>query len=123
MSGCEKPRRPSARARRGFLLHQPGVFRFGLLEDRDVGVSVFPEAEEILVSSLCLDLVARDSERSTELQVRQCADGIADYDPAVIENLLEFRCCRDAFVCSQAGEATHIDRIDRKSTRLNSSHL
>jgi len=31
------------------LSRQFGVFRFGLLEYRDVGVGVFPEGEEILV--------------------------------------------------------------------------
>ncbi len=43
---------------------QLGVFRLRLLEDRDVGVGVFPESEEILVGSLCLGLVSRQSERS-----------------------------------------------------------
>src|SRR5205809_695237 len=65
---------------------QSGVFRLGLLEDRDVGVGVFPESEEILICSLCPGLISRHSERSAELQVRQCADGIADNDSAVIEN-------------------------------------
>src|ERR1022692_4799230 len=114
MSGCQKPRRPSARARRGYLLHQPGGFRFGLLEDRDVGVGVFPEAEEILVGSLCLclGLISRHGERSAELQVCQGADGIADHDPAVIENLLEFRGGFGALVCRQIGQAPHIDWIE-----------
>jgi len=49
------------KARRSLQL---GVFRLGLLEDRDVGVGVFPEGEEILVSSLCLALISRQSERS-----------------------------------------------------------
>jgi hypothetical protein len=34
-----------------FGLLQPGVFRFSLLEDRDVRVSVFPEGEKIFVGS------------------------------------------------------------------------
>ncbi len=91
---------------------QPGVFRLGLLEDRDAGVGVFPEREEILVGSLCLVLISRQSERSAELQVRQCADGIADHDPPVSENFLEFPGGFDALVCGQIGLATHIDRIE-----------
>jgi hypothetical protein len=43
---------------------QLGVFRLGLLEDRDIGVGVLPEGEEILVGSLCLGLISRQSERS-----------------------------------------------------------
>src|SRR5882762_5742631 len=35
-------------------LLQLGVFRLGLLEDRDAGVSVFPADEKIPVGSLCL---------------------------------------------------------------------
>ena len=38
---------------------QLGVFRLGLLEDRNVRVSVFPEGEEILVGGLCLGLISR----------------------------------------------------------------
>ena len=97
------------------------VFRLGLLEDRDVGVGVFPECEEILVGSLCLGLISRQSERSAELQVRQCADGIADHDPAVIENLLEFRGGFGALVCGQIGLATHIDRIEGPEESVNAA--
>jgi hypothetical protein len=68
---------------------QLGVFRLGLLEDRDVGVGVFPEIEEILVGSLGLGLVPRQNERSAALQVRQRADGIGGDDPAMIENFLK----------------------------------
>src|ERR1017187_10316770 len=91
---------------------QPGVFRLGLDEDRDVGVGVFPKGEEILVGSLCPGLISRHGERSAELQVCQWADGIADHDAAMIENLLEFRGGFGALVCGQIGEATDIDRIE-----------
>ena len=43
---------------------QLGVFRLGFLEDRDVGVGVFPESKEILIRSLGLGFVSRQSERS-----------------------------------------------------------
>ena len=93
-------------------LRQLGVFRFGLLEDRDVGVGVFPEGEEILVGSLCLGLFSRHSERSAELQARHCTYGIADNDPAVIKNFLEFRGGFGALAPGQIGRAAHIDRIE-----------
>src|ERR1017187_844373 len=100
---------------------QPGVFRFSLDEDRDVGVGVFPEAEEILVGGLCLGLIARHSERSAQLQVRQRADGIADYNAAVIENFLEFRGGFGALVCGQIGLAAQIDRIERPEETMNAA--
>ena len=62
-----------------------------MLEDRDVLIGVFPEGEEILVGSLCLGLISRQGERSAQLQARQRVYGVADNDPAVIENFLEFR--------------------------------
>ena len=40
---------------------QPGVFRLGLLEDRDVGVGFFPQGGQILVARLCLGCISRQS--------------------------------------------------------------
>jgi hypothetical protein len=45
----EKLRSRSSSSARGLL--ELGVFQFGLLEDRNVGVCVFPESEEITVGS------------------------------------------------------------------------
>src|ERR1022692_3793402 len=50
-------------------------------------VGVFPEAEEILVGSLCLGLISRQSERPAQLQARQCAYGIGENDARVVEDL------------------------------------
>jgi hypothetical protein len=38
-----------------------GVFGFGLAEDEDVGIGVFPECEEIAVGGFCFGGVARES--------------------------------------------------------------
>jgi hypothetical protein len=46
--------------RPGRMLMERGVFRFGLLENRDVRISVFPEGEEILVGSAGFRGVARE---------------------------------------------------------------
>lgn len=40
---------------------QFGVFSLGLVEDRDAGVGVFPERQEILVGGLGLGLISRQS--------------------------------------------------------------
>ena len=45
----ELTQRPSGLKRYGAQLLQPRAFRFGLLEDGDVGVGIFPEVEEVLV--------------------------------------------------------------------------
>lgn len=65
--GCKFMRR-SRSAKRGSERScslQLGVFRFGLLQDGDVGVGLFPESEEVLVGSLCLGLISGESECST----------------------------------------------------------
>ena len=82
------------------------------------GIGVFPEGEEILIGGLCLGRVARQRVGASELQVRQRADGIADHDAAVIENLLEFRGGFGALVRGQIGHATHIDRIQATEKRI-----
>jgi hypothetical protein len=40
-------------------LLQLRVLRFGFLQDRNVGVGVFPQREEVLVSGAALDAVTR----------------------------------------------------------------
>ncbi len=77
-----------------------------------ISIGVFPESQEILVSGLRLGLVSRYSESSGQLQVRQCSNGIADHDPAMIENFLEFRGGFGALVFRQISLAAHIDRIE-----------
>jgi hypothetical protein len=40
------------------LLFQLGVLGFGLLQDRDVRIGVFPEVEKIIVGSIGFDSIA-----------------------------------------------------------------
>src|ERR1700678_3746265 len=70
------------------------VLHFGLLQDRNVGVSVSPKRKEILVGNLCLGLISRQSARSGQLQARQCTPGKVSYPPSVIDELLKFGRCR-----------------------------
>jgi hypothetical protein len=49
------------------LSPQPGVFRVGLLENRDVGVGVLPEREESIVRTFGLGIVSRKSVHPPEL--------------------------------------------------------
>ena len=52
---------------------------------------VFPKGEEVLVGSLCLDLVSRLRQYSAELQTRHCTYGLVHHNARVIEDLLELR--------------------------------
>ena len=47
-----------ARTRSSVGLLQLRILRLGFLEDGDVGVGVFPEAEEVLVGSACAGRIA-----------------------------------------------------------------
>src|ERR1700722_6710871 len=93
-------------------LVQLRILRPGLLQYRDVGVGVSPERKEILVGNLCLGLVSRQHVGSAQLQVCQCADGIADHGPAVIKNFLEFDDGFGALPRSQIRLAAHINWIE-----------
>jgi hypothetical protein len=42
---------------RAAMSQQLGVFRLGLLENRNLGICVSPESEEVLIGSLCFGLV------------------------------------------------------------------
>src|SRR4029450_14057010 len=57
------------------------VLRLCLHQNRNVGVGVFPEREEILVRTHCLDLVPRESECSTQLQMCQYTNRIRADEP------------------------------------------
>src|SRR5580658_3731510 len=75
------------------------VLGFGLFEDGDVGVGVFPEGEEIFVGSERPDVGGigigplRGSRlqgiRTSHPQMRQCSRPAVPYDADVVENLLK----------------------------------
>lgn len=97
------------------------VFRLGLPEDRNAGVGVFPEREEILIGDLRLSFLSRQDKRSAELQVRKGAYGIGYNDSGVIEKLLKLRGGFGALVQGNIRRAMHVNRIKCPigSTNLN----
>jgi hypothetical protein len=62
---CSKPRPKT--------LLQLGGFGFGLLQDGDVGVGVFPEGEEVLIGGFCFLFVAGHGIRPAQSHMRECA--------------------------------------------------
>src|SRR5262249_6360189 len=69
---------------------QFGVFSFGLLQDGDVRVGVFPEGEEILISSARMGLVACQGVRARQSQMRQCRDWGIPNNLAMLKDLMKF---------------------------------
>ena len=55
------------------------VLRFGLFQDADVVVSVFPEGEEIFVGGVGLSVVTLEYVSTSKLQMRHCTYGIGDH--------------------------------------------
>jgi hypothetical protein len=92
-------------------LLQLRVFGFGLLEDEDVGVGVFPEREEILISRLGLRAVALHGIGSADLKMGECSDGFVDYNSAMVENFLELGDDFAALVRGKIGFSAHVDGI------------
>jgi hypothetical protein len=66
------------------------ILGFSLLENWDVGVRIFPHAEEVLKGRFCLRLVIRQCVGPGHLHVCQSANRIAENDASVVENFLEF---------------------------------
>jgi hypothetical protein len=81
-------------------LSQSSVFRLRLDQNREIGVGVFPERKEVLVGGDGLAGITGQSECPAQFESRQRANRIGYDDPAVIENVLEFRGGLCALVCS-----------------------
>ncbi len=65
-------------------LLQLRVLGFGLLQDGDVGVGIFPEGEEIFVGGECFGLVASERIRPAQSQARQCSRRAAPGDSTMV---------------------------------------
>jgi hypothetical protein len=70
-------------------LLQLRVLSFGLLQNGDVGIGVFPEGEEIFVGGFRLGGIARHRIGATDLKMRECSDEFVYYNPTMVEDFLE----------------------------------
>ena len=57
------------------LCLQLRVFRFGLLEDRDIGIGVLPQRQKILIRGLRLGVLARERVGAAKPQMRESRSG------------------------------------------------
>src|SRR5712691_7432948 len=69
------------------------VLRLGLLQDGNVGIGVFPESEEVLVSGAALCSVAGEGVGAGEAEMGESAQREVQHDAAMVEELLELCSC------------------------------
>ena len=62
-----------------------------LFEDRYTRVGFPPKGEEVVVGCFCFRFVPGQDEGPPQLQVGECADGIAAYHSTMVKNFLELR--------------------------------
>src|SRR2546425_13266408 len=87
MSDCEQWSIATHEADKRLL--QLRVFRFGLLQDGDVGVGVFPEREEVLVGGASLSSVAGERVGTGKAEMGQRPEWEIQYDSTMFEELLK----------------------------------
>jgi hypothetical protein len=93
------------------------VFGFGLVENRDVWVSVFPEGKEVFIGRLSPVSVSDKNVGARKLQMRQRANGVTEHDAAMIKDFLKFDSGVPTLACRKIGLAAHISRVE--SARAN----
>src|ERR1700733_1010128 len=88
-----------------------GVFGLRGDEDGNVRIGILPEREEILIGRSSAADVACFRARSCETEMRQRARPAIPYNPAMIEELLEFRSGRGSLFRLQVRFAAQVNLI------------
>src|SRR5215472_17027265 len=97
-------------------LLQSCILGFGLPQNGDVPVGVFPECKEILIGCFRFSLITGQRVCAAELHVCQSTNGIADHAASMIENLLEFRSGLGSMMCGQFSKAANISGVEITGT-------
>ena len=87
------------------------VLRFGLLEDGDVRVGVFPKREEILIGGTSSCGITLQNRGASEAEMSKSADWLVEQDAAMVENFLKLRGGFAAPMCGQIGLSSHKDWV------------
>ena len=101
------------------MLPQLRVLRFGLLQDGDVRVGVFPEGKEVSVSGFRFGCVARERIGTGKAEMSQrCYRRVPRYTP-VIQDLLELLRRVSALLRSQIRLATQVNGVEKEDRWWN----
>ena len=96
----------------GTLLVQLRVLRFRFFQDGDVGVGVFPEGEEILISSFGLGGITFECVGAGEAEVGERASFARSCQSLVAEDLLKFDLCGRTIPGREQGLSTNISGVN-----------
>src|SRR5271169_490188 len=92
-------------------LVQLRILRFGLLEDGDVRVGVFPKRKEILIGSTSSCCITPQNGGTSEAEMSKRADWLVERDAAMVENFLKLCGSFAAPMCGQMGLSSHKDGV------------
>src|SRR5215469_16244222 len=99
------------------------VFRLGLLQDGDVGIGVFPEVEEILISSLGFGGIARDGIGAGQLKTGERAEQEVPHKSGMISELLDLGSRSGTVPLGEVSQAANVHGIDCNSRRRGSEFV
>jgi len=102
-----------------YKLLQLRVLGLGLFQNGDVGVGVFPEREEVLISRLCFDRAALHRVGATELEMSEYANGRVPDNTGMVWNFLKLIRGFAAPMRRQIGHSTDIDRMETESNGIS----
>ena len=88
------------------------MFRPCFRDERDPGVGVLPQRKQIVVHALRLDGIARERQRSRQLQPRERVYGIDEHDASMVDNPLELGGGLYRLLRRQIRQAANVDRIE-----------
>jgi hypothetical protein len=92
-------------------LVEPRILGLGLPQYRNLRIGILPQQQKILIEDPGPRIVSRKRIGSTELELRQSADGIGINDAAVIDKVLELRSSLRAVMAREIDRAAHVNRI------------
>jgi hypothetical protein len=111
----------ASRGRRIRELFQLRVLCLGSDLDRNIGVSVFPEHEEILIGRLGSGRFSLQRQRTCKSKMCERTRSAILYQTAAINDLLELRCRRGTLTGGQVRLSANVNRIHAGIVRLLNS--
>src|SRR6185436_3292680 len=110
-------RGPAPRGQLAGLTSQAGKFRFGLNQNRNVRIGIFPNAEKLFIGLTRFSPIARECVSARESQIREREKFRPQNDAAVAEDFLKLRRGFGARLPLQICLTTKIDGEERSRSR------